>query len=86
MYEIVFSQSASQTFSTLTDDMRKRVVSVLERISVRPYSFVRRLRGSEAYRLRIGKYRLIMDIEEKTKMIEILVIGHRDSIYEKFSR
>ena len=83
MYDIVVSKSAKKSLLALSEKTRERIVGVLERINIQPYKFVRRLSGSSAYRLRVGKYRLILDINEKIKRIEILRIGHRETIYEE---
>ena len=83
MYEVIVSKSAQKSFSQLPQVMQERVLGVLERISLRPYAFVRKLAGSHAYRLRVGKYRLILDINEKANRIEVLLIGNRENIYEK---
>jgi mRNA-degrading endonuclease RelE of RelBE toxin-antitoxin system len=83
MYTIIFSKSAQKDFEGLTQQMQVRVIGVLERISIRPHSFISRLVGSTAYRSRAGKYRIILDINENEKRIEVLRIGDRDSIYER---
>ncbi len=81
MYEIVISKSAEAGFLALSEDMQDRVEAVLKRISMRPHRYVTRLTGSRAYRLRVGKYRIILDIDEREKRIEVLRIGHREKIY-----
>ena len=81
MYSIEFIESAKREFLRLSKENQKRVASVLERIRVRPYEFALRLSGSRAYRTRVGKLRIILDIEEETKTIVILKIGERKNVY-----
>ncbi|MBF0483460.1 MAG: type II toxin-antitoxin system RelE/ParE family toxin [Candidatus Omnitrophica bacterium] len=41
-----------------------------------------KLRGySIRYRIRQGKYRIVYEIDEKNKSVNILLIGHRKDIY-----
>ncbi len=82
MYKIVFSESAENDFQTLAGDIQDRVIGVLQRISINPHRSIRRLAGSKADRLRVGKHRIILDINEKKKQIEVLRIGHRETIYQ----
>jgi mRNA interferase RelE/StbE len=82
MYNVLFSKSAEKEFLNLTDDMKERVIGVLERISVQPHRYVRRLTGVNAYRLRVGKFRVIIDINERTQTIEVLKIGNRETVYQ----
>ena len=81
MYSIEFVDQAQKEFRHLSKEDKKRVLSVLERIRVRPHEFALRLSGSRAYRIRAGKLRLIVDISEEKKLILILKIGNRESVY-----
>ncbi|MEK7448577.1 MAG: type II toxin-antitoxin system RelE/ParE family toxin [Planctomycetota bacterium] len=46
----------------------------------RPYGSVK-LKGVGSYRIRIGDYRIIYDINDTHRQITILAIGHRREIY-----
>lgn len=81
MYSIEFVESAEKDFKQLTKEDQMRIVSVLDRILVRPHSFAMRLSGTRSYRVRVGKLRVILDILDDSKKIVILKIGHRDSVY-----
>jgi len=81
MCDIVISKSAGREILSLPEDVRRRGVDVLERISVSPYRHARKLSGTEAYRIRMRKCRAIIDINEKLKRIEVLRIGNRETIY-----
>tara|TARA_Y100000310_G_C20475060_1_gene711978 strand:- start:91 stop:339 length:249 start_codon:yes stop_codon:yes gene_type:complete len=82
MYSIEFSKDAEKQFFKLDKGMQERVVSVLERIRVRPHSFVKKLVGNPYFRLRVGKYRAILEIQEDKLIIFVLEIGHRKDIYK----
>ena len=81
MYEIIISKKAHQEFKRLPKGIKERVVAVLERIKMNPYRFARKLAGNPAYRVRVGKHRIILDINENKKRLEVLRIGHRERIY-----
>lgn len=81
MYSIDFVSSAKKEFMQLSNDDKPRIVSVLERIRPRPYLHAMRLSGSKAYRIRVGKLRIIVDIVEDAKEIVVLKIGNRENIY-----
>jgi mRNA interferase RelE/StbE len=82
MHNVVFVKSAEKEFLGLPGDMQERVAGVLERISAQPHRYARRLSGINAYRLRVGKFRLIMDIDERAQTILILKIGNRETVYD----
>ncbi|MFA6530185.1 MAG: type II toxin-antitoxin system RelE/ParE family toxin [Candidatus Micrarchaeia archaeon] len=81
MYSIVFSDRAEKDFASLEFDVRDRILSVLERISISPRRFLKKLSGSSDFRLRVGIYRLIIYLDEKSQTIMVSSIGKRDSVY-----
>jgi mRNA interferase RelE/StbE len=44
------------------------------------------LRHSEFWRLRIGDYRAIYEVDRSKEQIVVLYIGHRKDVYDDFSR
>ena len=82
MYEIIFTDKAKKQFLKLEKNNQERIGSVLERIKIRPEHFVERLVGEFGYKLRIGDYRLILDIDKNKLIILVLKVGHRKNIYK----
>ncbi len=42
----------------------------------------KKLKGRNAWRIRIGDYRVIYDIEDARLVITVIAIGHRREVYE----
>ena len=82
MFEIEFSMSAEKQLSKLEKQIQIRIISTLERIRIRPYPYVKRLIGSAYFRLRVGDYRVILDIIEDRLIIYVIELGHRSEIYK----
>ena len=80
-YEIIFSDRAQKQLRKLERPIQERVIAALERIRIRPERYVTKLVGDPAYRLRVGDYRVIMDIDKKRILILVLEVGHRKKIY-----
>ena len=82
MYEILFHKNALKQLDKLTKEIQTRVVSSLERIKISPHLYVKRLVNSPYFRLRVGDYRLILDIQAGKLIIFVVELGHRKNIYE----
>jgi mRNA interferase RelE/StbE len=82
-YEVRFSDFADKQLSKLPLNVQIRIVSTIKRCQIRPYVHVKKLVGSKYFRLRIGDYRVIMDIIENKLIIHVIEIGHRKKIYKK---
>jgi len=82
-YEIVFTDTSYKQFKKLQKNVQERIVKALERIRIRPEAHVKKLVGDPGYRLRVGDYRVILDIKKNKLIILVIKIGHRKDIYKK---
>ncbi|MEK6951408.1 MAG: type II toxin-antitoxin system RelE/ParE family toxin [Nanoarchaeota archaeon] len=82
MYELKYSQLFSKQLRKLSKEIQERVVTSLERCRIRPHDHVKKLVGVPYFSLRVGDYRLIMNIDEGNLRIFVIEIGHRKNIYE----
>ena len=83
MYDLFFYDKAKRQLKKLPSNVRDRILNSLERIKIRPYHFVKRKEGTPYYILRIGAYRVILDIKKDKLIILVIEIGHRKNIYKK---
>ena len=82
MYEVIFSPKVEKQIFKLNSNLQIRIINSLERIKIRPYSFVKKIVGSPYFRLRVGDYRIILDIQNNILIIHVLEVGHRKNIYK----
>jgi mRNA interferase RelE/StbE len=82
-YEIIFSDQALRQLKKLEKIVQGRIIAALERIRIRPQAYVTKLVGDPCYKLRVGDYRIIMDIDNNKLTILVLKAGHRKNIYQK---
>jgi len=81
-YEIFFTDKAKKQLVKLEKNDQERIIKSLERIRIRPESYVTKLVGDPGYRLRVGDYRVIIDIDKGQLLILVIKIGHRKNIYK----
>ncbi|MFC1733946.1 type II toxin-antitoxin system RelE/ParE family toxin [candidate division KSB1 bacterium] len=77
---IIFGKEASHFLEKLPKDISRRIYNKIMSTENNPFHFFERLEGNKFYKLRVGDYRVIADID---KQINIRFIGHRKNIYEK---
>jgi len=83
LYEIIFSRKAKKQLFKLERTIQERIIFALERIRIRPEDYLTKLVGDPGYKLRVGDYRVIMDIDKTNLLILVIKIGHRKDIYKK---
>jgi mRNA interferase RelE/StbE len=81
-YSVILPKSTQKTLDRLPDEIARRI---LERLSAlennpRPHD-VKKLKGREAWRIRVGDYRVIFEIHERELRVVVITIGHRRDVY-----
>jgi mRNA interferase RelE/StbE len=84
MYQLVFSRQASKTFRRIPTDTAENIRKKLELLANEPYApnnNVKKLVERSGYRLRVGDWRVIYEIEDDRLVILIVAVGLRGEIY-----
>ena len=81
-YELIYSKDAVNKLEKLDHETKIRIIRNLERIRIRPESFVTKLVGVPYYKLRVGDYRVILDIDKGKLVILVITMGNRSRIYK----
>ena len=82
-YEILFSDKALKQLKKIEPKVQERIIAALEKIRIRPEAYVIKLVGYNVYKLRVGDYRVIMDLDNKKLHILILKVKHRRNVYKR---
>lgn len=82
-YQIFFTDKALKQLKKLEKGDQERIIKSIERIRIRPESHITKLVGDPGYKLRVGNYRIILEIEKEKLIILVLIVGHRKNIYKK---
>jgi mRNA interferase RelE/StbE len=83
VFEIIWSDSATRQLKKLDRTIARRIFDKVGELGENPHRFVQRLVNSPYHRLRVGDYRVILDIQEGLLRILALKVGHRESIYDR---
>jgi mRNA interferase RelE/StbE len=78
-YEIIWSKNSINFLNKLELLTSQRIIKSIKEFSKNPGTReFKRLKGENAFRLRVGDYRIIFDFDQR---INIIKIGHRKNIY-----
>ena len=84
-YEIEWKDSAERELRGVDKQYIPRILEAVESLADNPFPLQhRKLRGGEAsYRLRVGDYRVIYQVDLGKKRIDIYHVRHRRDAYRK---
>ncbi len=83
VYKIYWTDQAVKKLKSLSKEIQKNVVYKVVELETNPFRYVKKLRGTSFYSLRVGRYRVIMTIELSKRSIVILTIEHGRRAYRK---
>ena len=82
MYAITILRRAQKELSDLPQDPYTRVRDAIRRLAEEPrQNGSKKLTGRTGWRIRVGSYRVVYEIDDPTHLITILHIGHRRDVY-----
>jgi mRNA interferase RelE/StbE len=81
-YSLQIDVKAGQYLSKLPKTIGQRICGKILETKEDPCRYWTRLEGRHDYKLRIGDYRAIADIDHERKTIKVTMVGHRRNIYE----
>ncbi|MBI4177344.1 MAG: type II toxin-antitoxin system RelE/ParE family toxin [Candidatus Aenigmarchaeota archaeon] len=85
MYDVIFDPLAIGFLNRLEKAVRERIFKKIISTKENPFRYFERLEGRMDFKLRVGDYRVIADIDQTSNKIQITLIGHRKNIYKRMS-
>ncbi|MFH1095208.1 MAG: type II toxin-antitoxin system RelE/ParE family toxin [Candidatus Micrarchaeota archaeon] len=82
-HSVIFDEKVLDFIANLQADTRERILDKISEAKENPHHFFERLSGRPDFKLRVGDYRLIADIDDAAARITFTYIAHRKSVYKK---
>jgi len=82
-YDIKIKPKALKQLKKLPKNITERILKKVAFIKDTPQSFMKKLESKDIWSLRVGDYRVLIDVYEDKRLMEIIKVGHRKEIYEK---
>lgn len=83
MYEIYLERIAQQDLKRLSAEYFHRIISFIKALAENPRpGNCRKLSGSmHDWRIRVGDYRIVYEINDKQKIVSVMRIRHQREVY-----
>jgi len=82
-YDVIWTDPAERQLRKLDRSVARRIYEKVGELADDPFRSVRRLVGAPLFRLRVGSYRVLLDIQSNQLRILVLQVGPRKSVYNR---
>jgi mRNA-degrading endonuclease RelE of RelBE toxin-antitoxin system len=82
MYLIQFTKTAKKFLKKIPHEDTEVILRKIYLIRESPFRYLKKLQNSKLWRLRILKYRAVVDVVVSRNNIIVLRIGHRKKVYD----
>jgi len=80
----IYSRDFDADFFKLPATVQARIQSSIDRLGMTLESHPHhRMKGVDAYRIRVGDYRIIYNFDRSKGVLHLLSVGHRREVYRK---
>lgn len=83
MYEIYLERAAERDLNKLSPEVFHRVVTAIQSLSgdPRPSGSHKIVGSKKDWRIRVGQYRVIYEVDDQEKAVSIMRVRHRREVY-----
>ncbi len=83
-YRVALATSAERELQRLTAPLVARLVARLERLASEPRpAGCKKLKGADReWRIRVGDYRIVYEINDRARTVDVTRIAHRREVYD----
>ena len=79
-FSVRWHPKAAKNLEAIPLKFRNQVINLLDRVAQEPFAHLEHFEG-ECYKLRIGKYRALIDIDFQQNQLKIQMFDKRERIY-----
>ncbi len=84
MFTVEYSNQALRFFKRIDNILAQRILKKIEDLRTNPFpQEVKMIEGymEKTYRVRVGDYRILYEVDRNKKFIGVVKIDHRDQVY-----
>lgn len=82
-YHVRFTKPATKQLRALPKEVVSKIDAAVVALADNPRpAGIKKLRGREGYRLRVGDYRVLYRVEDVIRIVEVYKVGHRRDVYD----
>jgi len=81
-YYVNWDPNVREHLRKLPVNVSARIIKKVKEMKDDPFHYLEHYEGGDVYKLRIGDYRALIDVDFLNQILKVRVVGHRRNIYK----
>ena len=82
-YQVTFDPGAAREFAKLPQTHKRQLADVIDQLAEDPRPIgSKKLVNADAYKVRVGDYRIVYAIRDAALIVLVVKVGHRRDVYK----
>ena len=82
-FEIIWDPDVRKFLKKLNRKLASRIFRKVDFIRENPQDYLEHVKQTNSYKLRVGYYRVIIDVDWENEILFVLLVDHRKRIYKR---
>ena len=82
VWQVIWSEKSVTQLKRMDKKTVQKIYDYVLDCAKEPFNAVTRLSNSPFYRMRVGNYRVILDLQQKKMVIFVITADHRKRVYD----
>ena len=83
-WQVIWSEKSVKQLEKIDKKDAQKIFDAILNCAEDPFKAVIKLQNSTFFRLRVGRYRVILDLQQKKMIIFVVEVDHRSKIYKNY--
>jgi len=82
-YALLWSPKSRKNLAKLDKKTVVRIIEKMRSVAESHYGFLEKIKDEEGYKVRVGDYRIFVDLDKEKHEVHVLTVRHRKKAYKK---
>jgi mRNA interferase RelE/StbE len=83
-WQVIWSEKSVKQLEKIDTKNAQKIYDSVLGCADDPFKVVTRLQNSQFFRLRVGNYRVILDLQQNKMIIFVVETDHRSKVYKRY--
>ena len=81
-FSVEWHKQALKSLEKISPELIERILNKFDEVAENPFRYLEHLESDRVYKLRVGDYRFLIDVDFTNKILFVQYFDHRKKVYD----